>query len=50
MIFNSMLVPHLCPYCEPFMPLSLRTQGLVQKVIKHWWSILLQWFKLASII
>jgi len=29
LFFNSMLLPHLCPSCKLYIPLSLWTQGLV---------------------
>ena len=39
---NSMFPAHPRPSCNPLMPLSLRTQGLVQKVIKQWqWSCII---------
>ena len=43
-----MLLPHLCNSGKPFMPLSLRTQGLVQKIMKEmWWNcIIIAFFKL----
>jgi len=41
-IFNTMLLAHPCSYSKYFMPLSLRTQGLVQKAIKQrWWNCII---------
>ena len=41
-IFNTMLLAHPCSYSKYFMPLCLRTQGLVQKAIKQrWWNCII---------